>query len=86
MIVEAAIALGAGILARSVLLTAFGLDSVIELVTGGALLWRLTTEARRGSLERVKRAENRAAWIVGLGLILLCVYIVGTAMLSFVTG
>lgn len=86
MIVEAAIAIGAGILARSVLLTAFGLDSVIELVTGGALLWRLATEARRGSLERVERAENRAAWIVGIGLILLCVYIVGTAVLSFVTG
>lgn len=86
MIVEAVVAIGAGILARSVLLTAFGFDSVIELVTGGALLWRLTTEARRGSLERVKRAENRAAWIVGIGLILLCVYIVATAVLSFVTG
>ena len=86
MIVEAVIAIGAGILARSVLLTAFGLDSVIELVTGGALLWRLTAEARRGSLERVERAENRAAWITGIGLVLLCVYIVGTAMLSFISG
>lgn len=86
MIVEAVIAIGAGILARSVLLTAFGLDSVIELATGGALLWRLTTEARRGTLERVERAENRAAWITGIGLILLCIYILGTAILSFMTG
>jgi divalent metal cation (Fe/Co/Zn/Cd) transporter len=86
MIVEAAIAIGAGILARSVLLTAFGLDSVIELVTGGALLWRLITEARRGSLERVERAEHRAAWITGVGLVLLCVYIVATTILSVVTG
>jgi len=34
MTVEAIVALTAGLLARSVLLTAFGIDSVIELVTG----------------------------------------------------
>src|SRR5947209_13780163 len=75
MTVEAAVAIGAGILARSVLLTAFGIDSVIELVTGVTLLWRLSTEAQGGSLERVERAENRAAWITGIGLIALCLYI-----------
>src|SRR5713101_6405118 len=37
MTLEAAIAIGAGVVARSVLLTAFGVDSVIELVTGGVL-------------------------------------------------
>jgi divalent metal cation (Fe/Co/Zn/Cd) transporter len=86
MIVEAAIAIGAGVVARSVLLTAFGLDSVIELFTGGALLWRLTTEARGGTLERAERAENRAAWITGIGLALLCLYIVATAVFSIVSG
>jgi divalent metal cation (Fe/Co/Zn/Cd) transporter len=82
MVVEAAVAIGAGLLARSVLLTAFGIDSVIELVTGGVLLWRLMTEARGGSLQRVERAENRAAWITGVGLALLCVYVVASAALS----
>jgi len=82
MIVEAAVAIAAGIVARSVLLTAFGLDSVIELVSGGALLWRLTVEARRGSLARVERAENRAAWITVIALLLLCIYIVATSVLS----
>lgn len=85
MLVEAAAALGAGVVARSVALTAFGLDSVIELVTGGALLWRLVTEARGGSLERVKRAEHRAAWVTGVALVLLCVYVVATAVLSLLT-
>lgn len=75
MTVEAAVGIGAGVVARSVLLTAFGLDSVIELVTGGALLWRLATEARGGSLARVEWAERRAAWIAGVGLTLLCGYI-----------
>jgi divalent metal cation (Fe/Co/Zn/Cd) transporter len=82
MTIEAVVAIAAGILARSVLLTAFGFDSVIELVSGGALLWRLTTEARSRSLERVERAENRAAWIAGIGLALLCVYILATSALS----
>ena len=41
MAVEAAAASGAGVVARSVLLTAFGFDSVIELISGGVLVWRL---------------------------------------------
>ena len=41
MVVEAAVSLGAGVLARSALLVAFGIDSVIELVSGAILLWCL---------------------------------------------
>jgi divalent metal cation (Fe/Co/Zn/Cd) transporter len=82
MVLEAAVAIGAGVAARSVLLTAFGLDSVIELVTGGILLWRLVTEARGSALDRVEHAERRAAWAVGVALIVLCVYIVATSALS----
>ena len=61
------------------LLTAFGIDSVIELVTGGVLLWRLATEARGDALTRVERAEHRAAWVTGIGLVLLCLYVAITA-------
>jgi divalent metal cation (Fe/Co/Zn/Cd) transporter len=85
MLVEAIVALAAGVLARSVLLTAFGLDSVIELVGGAVLLWRLSIEVRSDDLERIERAENRAAWIVGVGLVLLCVYVVATAAASLLT-
>ncbi len=77
MLIEAAVALGAGIVARSVLLTAFGLDSVIELVTGGVLLG--------GSLERVEQAEVRATWVTGISLALLCLYVVATSALSLLT-
>src|SRR5260221_5949833 len=86
MAAEAAIAIGAGIAAQSVLLTAFGLDSVIELVTGGALLWRLATEARGGSLARVERAEHRAGWVAGGGLALICVYVVASSAVSLLAG
>jgi divalent metal cation (Fe/Co/Zn/Cd) transporter len=86
MVIEAIIAIGAGILAGSVLLTAFGLDSVIELVSGGVLLWRLSLEAARGSLERVERAERIAAWVTAISLALLCVYVLVLAAFDLVTG
>jgi divalent metal cation (Fe/Co/Zn/Cd) transporter len=58
---------------------------VIELVSGGVLLWRLAAEARGQSLERVERAERRAAWVVGVGLSLLCLYVVASAGASLLT-
>ena len=76
MVIEAIVAIAGGVIAHSVLLTAFGVDSVLELVTGATLLWRLHIEARGGSVIRVERAENLAAWVTSIGLILLCVYIV----------
>jgi divalent metal cation (Fe/Co/Zn/Cd) transporter len=84
MTIEAIVAIAAGVFARSILLTAFGIDSVIELVAGATLLWRLSSEARHGSLERVEHAENRAAWISGIGLVALCVYVVVTAALGLI--
>ena len=86
MAVEAVVAIGVGVLARSILLTAFGLDSVRELVTGGVLLWRLATATHGGSLERVERAEVRVVWVTGVGLTLLCIYMVATSALSLLAG
>ena len=85
MVIEAAVSIGAGILARSALLTAFGLDSVIELLSGAILLRRLLEEAKEGNTQRVERAEHRAAWIVALALTLLCVYVLLTAVYGLVT-
>jgi divalent metal cation (Fe/Co/Zn/Cd) transporter len=75
MVIEMAVSIGAGLAARSLLLTAFGIDSLIELVSGGILLWRLRLEASGGSLERVRHAEKRAGWVVALTLALLCLYV-----------
>ncbi|HEX8729725.1 MAG TPA: hypothetical protein VF739_13930, partial [Ktedonobacterales bacterium] len=85
MTIEAGVAIGAGLLAGSVLLVAFGIDSVIELLTGAVLLWRLAAEARGGTLARVERAERRAAWLTGIGLALLCVYVVASAAIGLLT-
>ncbi len=85
MVIEAVLAVGAGILVHSVLLTAFGIDSVIELVTGGVLLWRLLTEARGRSLDVVKATEAKAAWVTGIGLGCLCLYVVVLAGYNLLT-
>ena len=76
MAVEAVLAIGAGIVARSVLLTAFGFDSVSELSSGGGLLWRLSSEARGASSERMEAVERRATRISAVLLVLLCAYLV----------
>ena len=85
MVIEMGISIGAGIAARSVLLIAFGVDSLIELVSGGILLWRLSVEARGGNIERVERAEQRAIRIVALALGLLCVYVLLSAGFELIT-
>ena len=61
MSVEAAIAIASGIAAGSLVLTAFGLDSLIELASGGALMWRLSVELRHGQTfsEDAERAASR---------------------------
>lgn len=71
MAVEAAVAIGAGIAARSVLLTAFGADSVIELLSGLVLYRRLSAE----SGPDVERLEATATRISAALLVLLCAYV-----------
>jgi divalent metal cation (Fe/Co/Zn/Cd) transporter len=83
MSVEATVALSAGFATRSVSLQGFGIDSIIEQVAGGVLLWRLLVEQRGGDLEQVERAERRASWVTAIGLFALAVYIVGASVLAF---
>ncbi len=76
MVIEATVALTVGVLSRSVSLEGFGIDSIIEVIAGGILLWRLLVEGRGGSEERVEHAERRASWVTALGLFALAGYIV----------
>jgi len=70
---EGLVAIAAGTIAGSVSLTAFGLDSVIELTSGAALLWRMAVDS---DAELRARNERRALRIVGLCFIALAAYIV----------
>jgi divalent metal cation (Fe/Co/Zn/Cd) transporter len=62
-----------------VLLTAFGADSLIELLSGITLLWRLRTQASDGDLERLETVEQRAVGVSAVLLIVLCLYVIASA-------
>jgi hypothetical protein len=65
MVIEAVVAITAAVEANSLALLAFGIDSIIELLSAGVLIWRLTVEIRRGQ-HFAERAEQRAARIAGI--------------------
>lgn len=79
MVLEFTVGLLAGLEAHSLLLVAFGLDSLIEIISGGALLWRLYETTQR-SKEEIARVEQRASHIVGWCLMALGLYIVVTSV------
>jgi divalent metal cation (Fe/Co/Zn/Cd) transporter len=84
MVIEGAVAIGAGIEAHSLTLTAFGLDSVIELVSAGVLVWRLAVELRHGQAFAIT-AERSAARIGGTLLFALALYVIVSAGWKFWT-
>lgn len=79
MILEFTVGFISGIKAHSLLLVAFGLDSLIEIISGSALLWRLYEETRR-TQDEIVRVERRASHIVGWCLMALAAYIVITSV------
>jgi len=84
MSVEAAIAIASGIAAGSLVLMAFGLDSLIELASGGALMWRLLVELRHGQTFS-EDAERAASRIAGGLLFALAAYVAIAAIWSLWT-
>jgi divalent metal cation (Fe/Co/Zn/Cd) transporter len=70
--VEAIVSIVAGVLAGSVALLSFGLDSVIEVTASGAAKWRLHADLDAGRRERVEAVTVR---IVGWSFLALAVYV-----------
>ena len=75
-LVEAGVALYAGVRAGSIALVGFGLDSVIELSAAAVVLWRLRLEARGAAAEQVRSVEAVVARFVGVTLFALAAYVV----------
>lgn len=71
-VIEALVAVGAGWIAGSIALVGFGLDSLIEVTSASALVWRLK---RTGNADEELRAERRALRIVGYTFFALGAYI-----------
>src|SRR5207247_10384025 len=63
---EGIVAVVAGTFAGSISLVGFGVDSFIEVTSGGALLWRMCVDAgehRRGGIERITRRVGGACFL-----------------------
>lgn len=81
-VVEGIIAVSAGLAAGSVALLAFGIDSFIESLSGGVLIWRLHAERQPRYAASVAALDARAARLVGLSLFVLAAYVAVDAVLT----
>src|SRR5713101_5181027 len=69
---EGLVAVVAGVVAGSISLVGFGIDSFIEVTSGSVLLWRMSVDAE---VQRRELNERRALKIVGVCFLLLAAYI-----------
>ncbi|MFZ0315294.1 MAG: cation transporter [Candidatus Korobacteraceae bacterium] len=69
---EAAVALISGLVAGSIALVGFGLDSVIETTSAGILLWRLRSDQNADQREHAERTAHR---LIGVCFLLLAAYV-----------
>jgi divalent metal cation (Fe/Co/Zn/Cd) transporter len=69
---EGLVAVAAGVLAGSISLVGFGMDSFIEVASGVTLLWRMSVDA---NVERRERNEKLSLRTVGVCFVALAVYI-----------
>lgn len=75
-VVEGVIAVTAGVLAGSVALLAFGIDSFVESASGSVMIWRLRAEQSGNvSDEKLDALEHRARKLVAVSLFLLAAWI-----------
>jgi divalent metal cation (Fe/Co/Zn/Cd) transporter len=79
MVAEAAVAITAGVLASSIVLIGFGLDSVIEFFAAMIVIWQL-----RGEIAGQQR-ETRAVRLIGLTFFALAAYRAAESIHDLVT-
>jgi divalent metal cation (Fe/Co/Zn/Cd) transporter len=79
MTAEGTVGVIAGLIAGSVALTGFGLDSAIEGAASAIVIWRFT-----GGRESSDAAERRAQKLVGVSFFLLAPYIAAEALFTLV--
>jgi divalent metal cation (Fe/Co/Zn/Cd) transporter len=80
MVAEAAVAITAGLLAASIALVGFGLDSVIELISATVVIWQL-----RGEITGQDR-QTRAVRLIGVTFFALATYLTIDSIRDLATG
>jgi divalent metal cation (Fe/Co/Zn/Cd) transporter len=80
---EGLVAIVAGVVAGSISLTGFGIDSFIEVTSGAALLWRMSVDS---NAERREANERIALRIVGLCFLVLAGYVAYESISDLLRG
>ena len=78
-VIEAIVAISSGVVSSSAALVGFGLDSVVEVLSAGAVAWQFT----RKDPERWEKPTLR---VIALSFFLLAAWVGGSAVLSLVAG
>ena len=84
-ILEAVAALLLGGIASSIALIGFGLDSIVESLSGGVLIWRLS-KGRTLSKEHEEKIEERAQKFVAVTFFVLGSYVLVESVLTLWEG
>ena len=84
-VIEAFVAIGAGLIVGSVALVGFGVDSGIEAISAVALLWRLYRAGPQADDKEHGFAERRALYLVAATFFLLAAYISYEAIGALIT-
>ena len=79
-VVEAAVAIGVGLVVGSVALVGFGVDSSVEVISAVVLLWRLYRAGPNASAEEQSGAERKALYLVAATFFLLAAYVLYEAI------
>jgi divalent metal cation (Fe/Co/Zn/Cd) transporter len=80
-LVEAAVAIGSGVVASSIALIGFGADSVIEVLAGGIVLWRFAA-IRAGS----DSAEHAGHRLIAVSFYAVALYVALQALADLIGG
>jgi divalent metal cation (Fe/Co/Zn/Cd) transporter len=81
-VIEGLVSISAALVAGSVALLGFGVDSFVETTSGAILIWRLRAERRARDHEAIERLDHRARRLVGVSLFLLAAYVAFDAVKS----
>lgn len=81
---EGVVAITAAALAGSRALVGFGVDSFVESISAGVLIWRLQIEHR--APHRAEQVEQRALRLIGIAFLLLAAVVAVESMRSLIAG
>jgi len=85
-VIEAIVAVGAGLATGSVALVSFGVDSAIEVTSAVGLFWRLRKAGPDADVGEETEAERRALYIVAGTFFALAAYITYESVDALVSG